>query len=104
MIRNNSKICKSFEDLTKKDIQTVNKHMKTYSVLLVIKERQIKTVRKSVIMTCLLRWQTFQRLSIPSADEEEPELSYTASGNAKQCNQPEKQFNSFFRIKPIPTL
>ena len=96
MIWNNSKTCKSFEDLTKKDIQTVNKHMKTYSILLVIRERQMKTIRKSVIMM-ILRGQKRLRLSILSADEEEPELSYTAAGNAKWCNQPEKQFISFFR-------
>ena len=72
-------------------------HMKRCSVLYVIREMQIKTMRYKYT-----RCQSSPEsgtLEAPNAGEHgvQEELSFTAGGNAKRCSYVGRQFGGFFQ-------
>ena len=61
--------------------------MKRYSMLLIVREMQIKTMVRYHLT--LVRWPSLKRLQITNAEEDvkKREPSYTVGENASWCNQ-----------------
>lgn len=61
---------KTRKELGPNNILMANKHMKTFSTSLTIKEIQIKT---TILLLLILEWLTWQIVTIPNAGEDEEE-------------------------------
>lgn len=64
-----------------------------------ISSKEIQTKTIIITTTHLLEWLKFERLTIPSVEEnvEQLELSYAAEGNVKWGNHSAKHFGSFLK-------
>ena len=77
-----------------KDIHMANKHMKRFSTLLIIREKQIKTMTQWGITSQQSEWSSPKNLQTMKAGEdvEKLEIFCTVDGNVNWCRYSGKQY------------